>query len=136
MYNLKLEDLGQYILKFIITDKNINVNLIKNEISINIETFELPMSKSFNKGIFPIKFIGFLDDINENSIKAIRFRKKNNITLLSYIKNNGKRFIIDFLPMYKNILKRHNQAHFEFEEYEDFENKIYYLLEDIMKIKM
>lgn len=134
MYNLKLEDFGKYILKFIITEKNININLIKNDIVLNVETFELPISKYFDRNIFPIKFIGFMDEINENSIRAIRFRKENNVSLFNYIKDNGQRFIIDFLPMHKNILERHKQAHFEFEKYEDFENKVYYLLNDIIKV--
>lgn len=136
MYNLKSSDFGKYTLKLIITEKNININLIKSKIVLNIETFELPISKYFDKNVFPIKFIGFMDEINENSIKAIRFRKDNYISLFNYIKDSGQRFIIDFLPMHKNILERHHQAHFEFEKYEDFENKVYYLLNDIMKVRL
>jgi len=135
MYNLRKEDINKYILKLIITDKNIDVNFIKDDIILNIETFELPLSKFFNKDVFPSSFIFFMDEINENSVKAIRFRNKKEIPLSLYIKDSGVKFIIDFFPMYKNILKKHKQEYFEFNNYEEFENKVYYLL-NIMKIKI
>lgn len=136
MYNLKKEDINKYVLKLIITDKNIDVNFIKDDIVLRIETFELPLSKFFNKDVFPSGFMAFMDEINENSIKAIRFRNKQENSLSLYIKSSGIKFIIDFLPMYKNVLKKHKQECFEFDKYEEFESKVYYLLKDIMKIKI
>jgi len=136
IYNLNTEDMHKYILNLIITDKNIDVNLIYDNFIVNIETFELPKSKFFNKNIFPIKFLDFMDNLNENSIKAIRNRNSVDICITSFLKKNGNRFIIDFLPMNKNILNRHKQKHFEFDNFDDFEEKVFYLLEYIMKIKL
>jgi hypothetical protein len=136
MYNLKTEDINKYILKLIITDKNIDINLICDNFIIDIETFELPKSKFFNKNVFPSKFLDFMDNLNENSIKAIRSRNSTDICLISFLKKSGNKFIIDFLPMNRNILNRYNQEHLEFDNFDNFEEKVFYLLENIMKIDL
>lgn len=144
-YDLKKEDLCKYDLRIIITDKRVEIGLRHNKKdkewanTINLDSIELPPSKFFDKERFPNKLIEWIDEFDDNAIKAIRNRNKqtaHGAPFIAFLRENGYKFIIDFLPMYKRTLNRQWQEQFKFRTFEEFENKIYDLLENAMKIQV
>ena len=128
IYNLKKSDIGKCNLYLIITDKTINIRLCNHRNGIDLVIIELPNSKYCDFEKFPNNLIYWINEFDDNAIKAIRSRNKRIVKgtpFVAYLRKNGYRFIINFLPMYKRTLKRQWQKYFQFKTFESFE-KIFY----------